>query len=271
MRDGHAARVHRSVVVLGPARLTPHERLWAAYLAAGPGALASFCSARALLGVRDWTGAPHVTSPTQRRPLRGAFLHVGTIPAAQVAHRGGMRLTGPARTLADCALLCSQAELVDDVEAAVGKGLVTFAGLERGLARLRGHHGVGRLAAALGVIADDPGAGRTRSELEALFRRRLRTLTGLPPYVRNQPLALPDGTVVVPDVLFPVECVWLELDSRRWHEQRRAMDADRRRDQRAAALGFLPFRITWRHLVREWREVSADLLEVLARRRGLAA
>jgi hypothetical protein len=44
------------------------------------------------------------------------------------------------------------------------------------------------------------------------------------------------------------------------------MDADRRKDQRAVSLGYVPFRITWRHLVREWPAVSRDLLATLVER-----
>ncbi len=89
----------------------------------------------------------------------------------------------------------------------------------------------------------------------------------LPPDRRNATLKLAEDFVVSPDVLFIAERVWTELDSRTWHEQRAAMDADRRKDQRALANDYAPFRFTWRHLTREWAENSADLLATLAARR----
>lgn len=270
-RAGLVTRVHRGVYALGPPRLSPDERLWAAYLAAGPGAVVSHNSARALLGIRPWTGPPHITAPTRKRPLRGVFLHIGSFSSAetgcgQVASRRGRRCTAPARTLADCALVTDHTALMDDIDMAIGNELITFAELEASLATMPGHNGLRRLACALAELADDPGAGRTHGEMELIFKRKFRALTHLPAYLRNHRLTLPDGRVVVPDVYFPGERVWIELDSRRWHEQRRAMDSDRRRDQRAMALGYLTFRITWRQLLREWTPVSADLQATVALR-----
>lgn len=244
VRAGHVARVHPRVYVLGPARLTPDEARWAAYLAGGPGALVSHNSARALLGIRPWTGAPHITTPSRHRPLRGAFVHTGRVSREHMTSRSGMRLTGIARTLADCAPLTPLDALIGDVETAIDKDLITFSGLADAIRTLRGHHGLARLSAALGDIADDPGEGRSHSEMERLFARLAAQLPGLPPYVRNRRLTLPDGRTVVPDAYFPDARAWIELDSRTWHQQRRAMDADRRRDQRAMSLGYLPYRLT---------------------------
>lgn len=80
------------------------------------------------------------------------------------------------------------------------------------------------------ALIGDPGAGRSHSEMERLFARLAAQLRGLPPYLRNHRLTLPDGRTVVPDAYFPDERAWIELDSRSWHQQRRAMGDDRRRD-----------------------------------------
>lgn len=123
--------------------------------------------------------------------------------------------------------------------------------------------GAGRLRRALRHAVDDPGQGRTHQELEALVMTRMRRLPGLPPYGRNALVQLSGGRVAKADVLFTGLGVMLELDSRTWHEQRLAMDSDRRRDQQALAAGIVTFRITWRHATTEWDAVAADLMATL--------
>ena len=183
----------------------------------------------------------------------------------------GLPATAPARSLLDSATILGLEPLEVAVADALADHKVSLAKLDEILAASIGHHGRPVLAAALASIRDDPGRGRTHGDMEKLFRPMLAALPDLPPYVRNAHLELSPGEIVKPDVWFPTVRVWLELDSRRWHEQRRTMDADRRKDQRAVALGIAPFRLMWRHLVHEWPAVSRDLLATLAVRRDQGA
>jgi hypothetical protein len=148
---------------------------------------------------------------------------------------------------------------------ALSKRLLRLQELEAVLVERFGHHGLAALADAIAVIADEPGQGRTHGEFEELVMLLLRDLPGLPPYVRSDLVELGGGRLAKADVHFRGLGVMVELDSRTWHEQRLAMDSDRRRDQQALAAGTITFRITWRHAVREWPEVSADLLATVAR------
>lgn len=117
----------------------------------------------------------------------------------------------------------------------------------------------------MAAVRDDPGKGRTRSELEELVLLKLRDIPGLPPYERNAPVELGGDRRANADLYFSDRRVMVELDSRTWHEQRLAMDSDSRRDQQAAAVGVLTFRITWRHVTSEWDDVVADLVATLDR------
>jgi len=264
---GRLTNVARGVYQLG--RTTPDDVAlrWIAHLRLGPGSAASHHTAAQLLGLEPpATDRLHFTLPGNRRAPKGVTVHVSrSLTERDVWRRKGLRVTSASWTLLDEATLLDPDRLAVMLVQALARGLTTIPRLEQLLDTSNGHHGTGRLAAAVAAESDDPGRGRTHAEMEAMFLPMLRALPGLPPYVRNEPLQLTPGETVVPDVWFPGPRVWLELDSRAWHEQRRTMDADRRKDQRAVALGCLPFRVTWRHLVREWSAVSANLLLAVRR------
>jgi hypothetical protein len=259
-RAGHIHRVHRRVYAVGTRDLDLHGRLWAAHLAVGEDSVIGFASAGQKWAIRPWTGDVHVITPKQRRGHKGVVVHQATVPPGQIRRRNGLPFTNAARTLLDLATILEPEALALALNQALAVNATSLRQLDAILIANPGHHGSGALAQAVQAHKDDPGAGRTRGEMEALFFTLLRDLPSLPPYVRNATLRLAPDYVVSPDALFPEARVWVELDSRRWHEQRLTMDEDRRKDQRGAAFGFLPFRITWRHLVREWEAVSADLL-----------
>lgn len=264
---GRLTNVARGVYQLG--RSTPDHtaRRWIAHLRLGPDSTVSHHTAAQLLGLEPpGTDTLHFTCPGNRRAPEGARVHVSrTVRQQDIWRRQGLRVTSGSRTLLDEATLLDPDRLAVMLVQALAKRLTSIPRLEQLLDHSTGHHGSGRLADAVAAERDDPGAGRTHAEMEAMFLPMLRALPDLPPYVRNEPLHLGPDELVVPDVWFPGPRVWLELDSRTWHEQRRTMDADRRKDQRAVALGCIPFRVTWRHLVHEWPAVAADLLLALRR------
>ncbi len=266
-RHRRLIRVSRGVYLVGATSPSAEARRWMAHLRLGPDSTASHHTAALLLGLEPPTSDRlHFTCPGNRRAPEGVKVHVSrSLAAHDVWRRKGLRVTSGTRTLLDEATLLDPDPLAVMLVQALAKRLTTIPKLEQTLGDSNGHHGTGRLAAAVAAERDDPGEGRTHAQMEAMFLPMLRALPDLPRYIRNERLELAPGEVVVPDVWFPGPRVWLELDSRRWHEQRRTMDDDRRKDQRAVALGCLPFRITWRHLIREWPAVAADLLLALSR------
>lgn len=265
-RKGHLHPVHRRVYALGTGGLDLGGRLWAAHLAVGENSVIGYLSAGQQWAIRAWTGAVHVIAPKQRRRHPDVIVHEGRVPPTQIRRRAGLPFTSPARTYLDMATLLDSDELELAVSNGVARNVVRLSELDTIAESCHGHHGVKPLAAAVGAERRDSGSGGTHGEMEALFFKRLRALGPLPAYARNAILDLGEGFVVKADVLFVEERVWIELDSRSWHEQRKTMERDRRKDQRGHARGFAPFRITWRHLGTEWPEVVADLLRTLARR-----
>ncbi len=267
---GRIVRRHRGVYSFPPVKETPKARVWAAHLRLGPASFATHLAALAQHGIRAWDeDCVHIGCRTQRRAPAGVVVHrLTALPARHVWKVAGLPTSAPPRALLDSATILGPDPLEVAVADALADRKVSLSKLDDILATSPGHHGRAALVAAIASIREDPGQGRTHGEMEKRFRPLLKALPGLPRYVRNAHLDLGDGTVVKPDVWFPSVRVWIELDSRRWHEQRRTMDADRRKDQRAVALGIAPFRITWRHLDGQWREVSADLLATIAVRGG---
>ena len=67
------------------------------------------------------------------------------------------------------------------------------------------------------------------------------------------------------------EKIFLELDGRRFHARVEAFEADRTRDLRSAARGWVTLRITWLQLTRDPEFVIAMLRETLATRSSEAA
>lgn len=263
---GHIHAYHRGVYVLGTADLSLPGRLWAAHLAVGMDTRITSHSAGQLWALRPYRGDVHVIAPNHRRNRNGVVVHEGVVPPAEQRHIRGLPVTSPARALLEMAVDLAQDPLQIAVNQGLAQNVLRLRDVDATLNANPGHHGLGALAAAAHAQRDDPGQGRTRSEMEALFLTLLRKLPNLPPYRRNVTLRLADDFIVSADVYFPAERVWVELDSRTWHAQQLTFNEDKRKDQRALALGFAPFRMTWRHLTVEWPEVSADLLETLAGR-----
>lgn len=266
-RVGQLYRRHRGSFVVGSEIPTRHGRIWAAYLSVGGDVFVDGLTALELLALRDRTGDLIHLAATTRRRARG-LVRVHQAPRVEqrhLWHRRGMRVAAPALALLSAGPLLDHDDLQVLVANVVAKRKTSLPRLDQILADFPRHPGGPRLAAVVAAERGDPGEGRTQGEMEAMTLPLIRGLPNLPAYVRNERFELPGGQVVVPDLWFPGPRVWVELDSRTWHERRTTMDADRRKDQRAAALGIVVFRITWQQLLHEWPAVSADLRTVLAR------
>ncbi len=265
---GRLHLVHRGVRAVGVDRLDRTGALWAAILAVGKDCGIIGDTAAVLAGFRPFTDPViHVGAPTQRRSHHGvAVHHVAGLNSGWLRRRDGLPVLRPAHALLDVAADLSAERLAIALNEALALRVLRLHEVDAVLEGRPGHRGLGKLQAAVTEARDDPGAGRTHGELEELVLLLLRGLPDLPPFERNRRIELAGGRVAKADMLFPGLGLMVELDSRKWHEQRRAMDSDRRRDQQALAVGIVTFRITWRHAVREWPAVSADLLATLAAR-----
>lgn len=183
--------------------------------------------------------------------LATVLLHrTDVLDARDLRTRDGLRVTAPARTLLDLAVIDGPA-FTRALNKALVHRMVPPHDLEAALAERR--RGTARLRAAL-----DAGPSPTRSVLE----RRFLAL------VRDAGLPRPETTVRVGR--FEVDALWrtqrliVELDGCGAHSARAAFEADRVRDAEHQAAGYRTLRVTWRRLVERPSRVVADLSAALA-------
>jgi predicted transcriptional regulator of viral defense system len=157
LRGGRFARVRRGLYRLRQYPSSPREEVMASWLAAGPDAVVSHESALDLLGLADAIpDSIHITIPRSRRrwrPPPGVSLHTTTRPpgVGEVVERGGIAVTGPARTILDVAEAGSPPDQVSlGIRQAIARGLITREGLLAG-ARARGRRVEALVADAVGL------------------------------------------------------------------------------------------------------------------------
>jgi len=252
---GRLRAVHPGVYVAGAAELVLEQRMLAAVLACGSGAVLSHASAAALWRMLSApVGALEVvrTGPRRDGPTGVRMHRTHALPPSEVTAHRGVPVTSPGRTLLDLAA-GPAARLERALDEAQAQRLVTARELA-GLAA-SGRRGSRALRA---LLTDAPGF--TRSEGE----RRLRAL------VRRAKLATPDFNVRLHglelDAYWHAQRLGVEVDGYDVHAGRAAFERDRARQQELAAHGILVTRVTWRQLTGEPETVVARLAAALATR-----
>lgn len=265
---GHLQRVGRGVYAWGARPPLPRTRCWSALLAYGPGSALSHRTAAVLWSLVKHLGSVlHVTSPTRRRDRHGIRAHEAPLRDEDVVTReDGLRVTTLPRTLLDLAATEHEAVLLVAVRQALTLHRTLTASIFALLADAGGHRGRGPLRRALSAVARDPGSGESRGSFEdAFWLALLPHADRLPEYTRNQLIRNGDEAYQG-DLVFPGPRVVIELDVRDHHDNDPSFDADRRRDRRLAAWGWVVIRITPRHLREDPDAVIEDLLAALGAR-----
>lgn len=252
LHSGEWVRVGKGVYRVAGAPVTWRQRLLAAVLVAGPGAVASHASAAALWGLPGFREGPiHVVRPTARsRSAHIGVLHeTDTLPRSQVRVVDGIPVASPERTLFD---LCGhfrgrRARVARSAVAnAIRLGLTTLGRLA-GLVAELGVRGRAGTAGLRRVIAElDDGEPITESELEDLVVSVLAS-AGIPSPKRQVTIGGTTAPIGRVDFLIPPRVV-IEADSRSWHGAWETREADLLRDAMLRPLGYEVIRTTWRML-----------------------
>ena len=252
--DGRLHRVHQGVYAVGRPSLAREGRFIAAVVSCGPAAALSHFAAAVLWGlIRERGPRIDVTVPgSGGRRRRGAvIIHRSPLPAADITHRDGIRVTTPARTLIDLADVLPRRRLE--------RALDEAAYLRLDLAPVSprpGRRGAGVLAQVIAMHA--PGSTRTRSELE----ERMLSLCD------RFRLPTPEVNTTVQghevDFLWRDSRLIVEVDGWAAHGTRSAFEHDRRRDADLLAAGWRVLRISWERLRSEPLWLAQRLAEVLA-------
>jgi hypothetical protein len=168
----------------------------------------------------------------------------------------GVTLTTPARTL--CDLMCSLGE--DDGVAmltdAFRRGLLSAADASAAAVRAQGRHGVGLARHLAQTCRREP-----HSWLEWRFHGLCDALG--PGWEFNVDIYDDEGFVGCADALQVPSGTVVELDGQRFHGADR-FQADRTRDQRLAALGYVVLRVTWDDVEHRPMDVTERIRRTIA-------
>lgn len=260
---GRLVAARPSVYRLAGAPVTWEQRLLAAVLSAGGGAMASHRSAGRLWGLLDGD-AVEITVGADRRPrLPGAVVHrSGDVAGAHAVCRDGIPATTPLRLLADLGAVLSHAAVEDVLDAALARRLVTVAGAEHALDEVgrRGRAGAG----VLRDILDRRALARDRPDslLEPRMARLLRS-AGLPPAAFQHELRHSGRFVARVDFAYPAVRLAIEVDGWAPHSSPAAFQSDLTRQNALVALGWTVLRFTWGDVVHRPDAVAAQVAGVL--------
>ena len=231
--------LYQGVYRLAGTASTYRQRLLAACLAAGSGAVASHRSAGAIKQLpRMPDGIVELSVPRTRRVTHAGIKihHVGVLPTADTTVVDGIPVTTVTRTLIDLAAVVSVDIVEEALDDALRRGLTSVRRLRRRLDELnpRGRTGTG----ALRVLLDARATGATpESVLETRLLRHLRRAR-LPLPVCQFPIRHDGRIVAVVDFAYPDKRVAIEVDGYRWHSGRGRWQSDLARRNALAALGW---------------------------------
>lgn len=172
-----------------------------------------------------------------------------------------VRVTPVVDVVLDCAAELPLDQAVAVADSALRRRRCTLLELRAGLAARTGLAGDAQLRAVLRWVDVHSG-----SVLESLLRVLLCS-AGLPPPATQLVLRDPDsGDSQRVDMAWPQQRLVLEADGRRFHDPEDRRDADRRRDNLCARLGWTVLRVTWADVVHRPEAVVAAVRAALASR-----
>jgi very-short-patch-repair endonuclease len=250
VRSGQWRRVYRGVYQLAGSPQTFHQRLLAACLAAGHGALVSHRAAAKLWQIPISEELVELTIPERRRiSIPGAIVH-RTVDLATIRRRWiqNVPVTGLARTVVDLAGVVGEDQLAVLLDHALAERMVSAQTLRRFLSDLerRGRKGAGRLVRLLAERSMESAAP------ESLFEWRLIRMLrahGLPRPIAQYRVRLGSGRRARLDFAFPDSLLAVEADSYRHHASLTDWSRDRVRNNELMALGWRVLPVTYRDLV----------------------
>jgi hypothetical protein len=244
-----------------------HSRFAAAALAY-PGTLASHRAAALLRGLDGADGAPPEVLAAWSRKVRidGHVHRARDLDPGDWSTVEGIPCTTVTRTLCDVGSVVDDRVLEVMVESALRQRLTSVEDLRARAEALRRHgrSGPARLLAVLDQRP--PGAPPTESWLETVFLQALRD-EGVDPGVPQHVVYDADGRVVARlDRSWPDVKLYSELNGRAYHGHLESA-RDRWRQNRLAALGWLPLQFDHDDVVRRPRTTARTVQQALDRRR----
>ena len=248
------------VYAVGHRPVLPVDRAHGALLAAGARSALSCGSAGALHELLTVWEFPFEVTTVDDRRVKGITIHrSSTLLGRDVTVQLGLRTTTVARTIFDLAPRLGDQELERMIDTALHTPYLTLEQLHELISRLPHTAAARRLRTLL-----KPGYRPTRSELERA-RRRWCVKYGIPVGLINYPR---NGVEV--DAYYPEHRLIVELDSLKYHTDRKTFQRDRTKDRRHLAGGDVTVRLTWEALHLD-PAGEAELFHDILRQRRQAA
>lgn len=255
-RSGAWRGMFRGVYYIHRDEPSRRSRIRAGLLSLAPTAVATLTSAAHLHGLPYIPDDPtvHASVPAERNRLDqpGLLVRQLVIPDSDQTTVAGMRVTTPARTLADLALRLHRPDIVSMIDGALCQGRISEDDLALIAAMVRRRRGAVRARRRLAEVD-----GRAASPLETRIRL-ICADAGVPPEALQYPITIGYGYVVaVADLAWPSRKLIVEVDGRMVHGLPEALHHDRRRQNVLAGLGWTVLRFTWADLRRPGYVVAA--------------
>jgi hypothetical protein len=245
--------------------VTRDAQLWAAVLAAGPGAQLSHETAAEINRLTDRTAPDiHVTIPAYRRitPPNGVIIHISSNLSAGWRYARGI----PPHTFAEETVvdLAHAATNINDVIACITGGFAKNRLSEERLNEVAAARKRLRWRSELDQIAD-AAAGGAHSVLEYRYDHDVERAHGLPKAAKQVEYAKPDGSRGYRDRYYEKQQLIVELDGKQYHPpEHRGRDQDR--DNDAAATVGSTLRYGWVDVTRKPCESARQVYAALVKR-----
>jgi very-short-patch-repair endonuclease len=236
---GHLVALHMGVFCFRGSPDSFLRRVFAALLAAGSDAAASYRSAAALAGLGPEPTTVEISVPRSQRPrLRGVTVYrVSRLTIRHVFDFDGIRMTTIPRTLCDLASIVTADELELTLDEALKRRKTTRAYVVAALDALpRNARGAGTLRALL--AARPEGKARMESPLEQTLHRLLAAAQ-LPDFHPQHVVA---GCRI--DAAFPQKRLAVQVDSYLHHSSRTDWAKDHRRNKALVEAGWRVLPVT---------------------------
>lgn len=255
--SGRVEQVQPHVYRVTGAPVSWEQRVFAAVLSSGPGAVASHRAAARLWGLHDGSEVEVSVPGRARRRARGASVYgVTDLASAPVIARAGIPTTTPMRALVDMGSVVDAEELEDALDRGLASRLYSIDSVEHELDRLgrKGRAGVGMLRDVL----DHRALGKARADglLEPRMARLMRQYK-LP--VASFQYEIRDGRRFIArvDFAYPDIRLAIEVDGYRRHSTPSDVQAGDDRQNELITLGWKVLRFTWADVVRRPAKVAA--------------
>ncbi|MBW3555936.1 MAG: DUF559 domain-containing protein [Actinobacteria bacterium] len=262
--EGRLIACHPGVYRLAGAPPGWEQRVLAAVLAAGPGALASHRAAARLWGMGR-SDVVEISVPRARpRQLAGVVVHRSRdLEVEPGLSRGHIPVTRPMRVVVDLGSVVGPDVVEDALDLALANRLFTVAGVEWALDELArpGRRGAGVLRRVL----DDRALGTEAADglLEPRMARLL-VRAGLPTAAFQHELVLAGQKVRV-DFAYPDHRLAIEVDGWSSRASVRGLQGDDSRQNLLVLHGWTVLRFTWRDVVRRPETVANQINLALGR------